>query len=83
MADLPAFGSAPIRCSRARCKWRGFETDLKKVPGRIGRVACTNNVCPVCGNDSYMHMTPGEIAAWERAKAAAEINRFSDGMLSK
>ncbi len=75
MANLPPLNTAPIRCGRARCAWRGFESDLKKVPGRIGTVACINNVCPTCGNDSYMHMTPGEIAAWERAKAAAEAKR--------
>jgi hypothetical protein len=29
-------------------------------------------VCPACGCDSYMHMTPHEIAAWERKKIAKE-----------
>lgn len=71
MQERPAFGTAPIRCSRTRCKWRGFETDMKKVPGTIGGMSCTTNVCPACGCDSYSFMSPGEIAAWERAKAAA------------
>ena len=53
------------------CSMRGLETDLKKAPGLIGGVRCTNNVCPTCGNDEYMFMTPGEIKAWERAKDAA------------
>ena len=47
---------------------RGLETDLKKAPGLIGGVRCTNNVCPTCGNDEYMFMTPGEVKAWERKK---------------
>ena len=71
MTERPAWGTAPIRCGRTRCKWRGFEGDLKQVPGTIGGVRCTDSVCPTCGNDDYMFMTPGEIKAWERAKAAA------------
>lgn len=39
---------------------------LKKVPATMGGIACTTSICPSCGNDSYMFMTPGEIAAWER-----------------
>jgi hypothetical protein len=50
-----------------RCKWRGFETDLaERKEGPF-----TRRICPTCGGDSYMFMTPREIAAWERAKAAA------------
>lgn len=70
--ERPAYGTAPIRCGKSRCKWRGFETELKQVPGQMGGVVCTHNVCPTCGNDDYMFMTRGEIAAWERAKAKKE-----------
>lgn len=71
MADRPAFGTAPIRCGRTRCSWRGLETDLKQMPGLMGGLRCTTSVCPTCGNDDYMFMTPGEIAAWERKKLKA------------
>jgi len=63
-AERPAFGTAPIRCGRTRCKWRGFETLLTdKMDGMF-----TRKLCPLCGCDSYMFMTPGEIKAWERSK---------------
>ncbi|SEL13771.1 hypothetical protein SAMN05216359_105336 [Roseateles sp. YR242] len=65
---LPQYGTAPIRCGRTRCKWRGFETDLAKVPGTLGGVSVTQSVCPTCGNDDYSFMTPREVQAWERAK---------------
>ncbi len=70
--SYPAFGTAPIRCGRSRCKWRGYETDLKKAPGTMGGVRCTHNVCPTCGCDSYSFMTQGEIKAWERTKRATQ-----------
>ncbi len=66
--DRPPFGTAPIRCGRTRCKWRGYETDMKKVPGIIGGVRCTENVCPTCGCDSYSFLTPSEIKAWDRQR---------------
>lgn len=62
--ERPAFGTAPIRCGRTRCKWRGFETLLAdKKDGMF-----TRKLCPLCGCDSYMFMTPGEVKAWERSK---------------
>lgn len=66
--ERPPFGTAPIRCGKTKCTWRGFETDLKKAPGTIGGMRCTTHVCPKCGNDEYMFMTPGEVKAWERKK---------------
>jgi hypothetical protein len=63
MTERPAFGTAPIRCGKTRCKWRGYETDLASVPHKSWPGA-TQSVCPTCGCDSYMHMTPKEIAAW-------------------
>lgn len=65
MNSRPAWNTAPIRCGRNRCKWRGYEGDL--VPER-----CKNwirYVCPDCGCEDYMFMTAGEIKAWERRKA--------------
>ena len=63
--DRPAFGTAPIRCGKTRCKWRGFETQLAdKKAGMF-----TFKLCPLCQCDSYMFMTPREIQAWERSKA--------------
>jgi len=67
MRSRPEFGTAPIRCGRTRCKWRGFETLLAdKKDGMF-----TRKLCPVCGCDSYMFMTTSEIKAWERSKATA------------
>jgi hypothetical protein len=37
------------------------------VPER--RKEWTQSVCPECGCDEYMFMTPGEIKAWESRKA--------------
>lgn len=65
--SYPAFGTHPIRCGRTRCKWRGFETDMKPVK----QGSMTRHYCPVCGCDSYSFMTPGEVQAWERQKAKA------------
>lgn len=62
--ERPAFGTAPIRCGKARCKWRGFETGLRE----IHTTRWTQKVCPACGCDSYIFMTPKEIQAWERSK---------------
>lgn len=66
MTSIPALNTAPIRCGRSKCKWRGYEGDL--LPGRHEQC----NVCPECGCPEYMFMTPGEIKAWERKKAKAE-----------
>lgn len=66
----PAWGTAPIRCGKTKCKWRGYETDLVSVPHkRIKGMGLTAQVCQKCGCDSYMFMTEREIAAWERSKA--------------
>jgi hypothetical protein len=72
MIDRPAFGTAPIRCSKRSCKWKGYETEMKKVPHPTISIA-TQNVCPSCGCDSYYIMTPREIAAWEKAKATTGV----------
>ena len=60
--ERPKFGTAPIRCGRTRCKWRGFETLLSEKKNG----AWTRKLCPLCGCDSYSFMTVGEIQAWER-----------------
>lgn len=70
-APRPAWGTAPIRCGKTKCKWRGYETDLVQVPHKKFS-GVRQSVCPTCGCDSYMHMTEREIAAWERTKAAAQ-----------
>lgn len=68
--ERPAYGTAPIRCGRMKCKWRGYEGELVGVPHKE-LSGVTNNVCPTCGSHGYYHMTPKEIAAWERKKGAA------------
>lgn len=71
MNERPPYGTAPIRCGKTKCKWRGLETDLKDVPAMFGGITGSRKVCPTCGCDSYSFMTPGEIKAQERAKAKA------------
>lgn len=73
MTERPAFGTAPIRCGRTRCSWRGYETDLKEMPSNVGSTIFSCSVCPSCGCDSYSFMTVGEIKAWERAQVAAGL----------
>ena len=65
MNERPAWNTAPIRCGRSKCKWRGYEGDL--IDER--RKQWTQKVCPECGCDEYIFMTAGEIKAWERKKA--------------
>lgn len=65
MTEWPAWNTAPIRCGRSKCKWRGYEGEL--IDER--QKEWTQAVCPECGCDEYTFMTPGEIKAWERKKA--------------
>lgn len=68
--ERAAYGTAPIRCGRLRCKWRGFESLLTEKPGEHG---LRHKICPVCGCDSYSFMSAGEINAWERSKSQQEL----------
>lgn len=65
--ERPKYGADPIRCGKTRCKWRGFETDLAQVPHKSIK-SMSINVCPACGCNSYMFMTPREISVWEKSK---------------
>jgi hypothetical protein len=67
--SLPAHGTAPIRCGKKKCTWRGYETDLIGVPSKRFGAGVTDNVCPLCGENGYYFMNAGEIKAWERKKA--------------
>lgn len=70
----PAWGTAPIRCGKTKCKWRGYETDLVSTPQkRIKGMGLSSSICPTCGCDSYMFMTEREIAAWKRSQAAQSV----------
>lgn len=66
--ERPAYNTAPIRCGRMKCKWRGYEGELTSVPSKKFGAGVTDKVCPVCGKNEYYFMTPREIAAWERSK---------------
>jgi hypothetical protein len=68
--SLPAYGTAPIRCGKRKCQWKGYETDLAQVPHKTIKSA-TQSACPSCGCNGYMFMTEREIAAWERSKTEA------------
>ena len=74
MNERPAWNTAPIRCGRSKCKWRGYEGEL--IEER--RKEWVQNVCPECGCDEYMFMTTGEIKAWERKKAIARATGESE-----
>ena len=32
MTERPAWNTAPIRCGRSKCKWRGYEGELMADP---------------------------------------------------
>ncbi len=69
----PAYNTAPIRCGKLKCKWRGYEGELIGVASKRHGPGVTDKVCPICGTHDYYHMTPREIAAWERNKLAAGL----------
>lgn len=70
--ERPAWNTAPIRCGKLKCKWRGYEGELAEVPSKKFGPGVTDKVCPICGEHGYYHMTAREIQAWERKKAACE-----------
>jgi hypothetical protein len=69
----PAYNTAPIRCGKLKCKWRGYEGELVGVASKRHGLGVTDKVCPTCGTHGYYHMTPREITAWERSKLAAGL----------
>lgn len=71
MANLPAYGTAMIRCGKRKCDWRGVEGDLAKKP-HPKFAGATQNVCPTCGCDSYTFMTEKEITALKCATKSKE-----------
>lgn len=73
--SFPEYGTAPIKCSRRKCKWRGFETELRYIPvPRPGKLKTEQATCPICGCESYYYMSEREIKAWEQDKGAANAN---------
>lgn len=72
--ERPKWNTAPIRCGRTECKWRGYEGQLASKKEGIWTYA----VCPTCGCREYMFMTPGEIKAWERKKAKERVETEND-----
>lgn len=76
MNERPEWGTAPIKCARRKCSFRGYETDLAEKPGRIAGVACRNYVCPQCGCGDYYFMSDREIANWKKTKK--KIRKISD-----
>lgn len=73
----PAWNTAPIRCGKMKCKWRGYEDGLVSIPHkRIKSLGLTAQVCPICECDSYMFMTDREIVAWKRA--GGQVREASD-----
>lgn len=72
--ERPEWNTAPIRGGRTKCSWRGYEGELSKAKEGMW----TRSVCPVCGCQEYMFMTPGEIKAWERKKAKERVETEND-----
>jgi len=67
--SLPKYGTAPIKCAKRGCKWRGYETQLAKKSDPLhSSLSATRSICPSCGYDSYLFMTEKEITAWEKEK---------------
>jgi hypothetical protein len=69
MADRPAYGTAPIRCGKRKCSWRGYEGDMVSVLSKKFGPGVTDKVCPTCGENGYYFMTEKEIAAWKRKQS--------------
>jgi len=70
MPGYPPFGTHPIKCSRQKCSFKGYETDLGKEPSTIGGVASVQCVCPNCGSKSYQFMTTRQIKLWQKGKGS-------------
>lgn len=64
------WGTAPIKCAKRGCGWRGFETELDAEDGRQDMT--TQSICPECGCHDYYLMTDKEVAKWERDKAKSK-----------
>lgn len=68
---FPEWGTAPIKCAKRGCGWRGFETELDAEDGRQDMT--TQSICPECGCHDYYFMTEKEVAKWERDKAKNKV----------
>jgi hypothetical protein len=62
--SFPAYGTAPIRCDKRKCGWRGYETERASVQHPTIKCA-TQSACPLCKSTNYYFMTAKEIAAWK------------------
>lgn len=59
--SLPAYGTAPIKCGKRGCNFKGHETDLVGLETKLGK----QGTCPTCGCKSYIFMTQAEIDVWK------------------
>lgn len=48
-------------CTKQKCKWRGTGEEQAQVPNKNHPEFVTDNVCPVCGNDSFYELTERQI----------------------
>jgi rubrerythrin len=53
--SYPKYGTHPIFCGVKKCKWVGYETEMKT--GDDGA-----NECPICGAAGYYFMNDKEMA---------------------
>lgn len=82
--SYPPLNSAPIKCSKRRCTFKGYESDLKGIPKDLGNgFTSTLKVCPRCGCESYYFMTEKEAAAWTERKAARDKYGITDADMDK
>jgi hypothetical protein len=58
----PKYGTELIKCSKRKCTWRGYETEM----GRGAKGECQ---CPVCGNSSYYFLSEKEKSQFEKVKS--------------
>jgi hypothetical protein len=73
IAERPAYGTAMIRCSKRKCTFKGYETDL--VTRVVVGSATSKQLCPECRCDSYYFMTEKESSAHKEAqRQAAGVN---------
>jgi len=52
--DLPAYGTALIKCAKRKCKWQGRETELMTIRKKSkGLIEVLSHTCPLCGSQDY------------------------------
>lgn len=55
-----------VECSKRKCKWQGWESELVRIPSRDLGEGAWDHTCPKCGNDSYYPLPEPHPASVDR-----------------